>query len=140
MKILLATEDPNLRLSLELVLSEEPAVTVAGTASESEGLLALIKSTRPAIVLLDWNLPGRPPADILAQSCCRPESAYFIVLGSSAEDKLMALSAGADAFVVKGDPPDQLLTAFRTVRKEIHSTSSAKSDSSDADLRLTAES
>ena len=140
MKILLATEDPNLRLSLELVLSEEPAVTVAGTASESEGLLALIKSTQPAIVLLDWNLPSRPPADVLAETCCRPESPYLIVLGSSAEDKQTALSAGADAFVVKGDPPDQLLATFRTVRKEIHSTSSARSDSSDADLRLRADS
>ena len=137
MKILLATEDTNLRLSLELVLSEEPAVTVAGAASESEGLLALIKSTRPAIVLLDWNLPGRPPADVLAESCCRPESAYFIVLGSSAEDKQTALSAGADAFVVKGDPPDRLLSAFRTVRKDIYSTSSARSDSANADQQLT---
>jgi DNA-binding NarL/FixJ family response regulator len=127
MKILLATEHPDLRLSLELVLSEEPAVTIAGTASESEGLLALINSTRPAIVLLDWSLPGRPPADVLAVSCCRPESAYFIVLGSSAEDKQLAVSAGADAFVVKGDPPDQLLSAFRTVRQDIHSTSLPRS-------------
>ena len=52
MKILLAVADTNLRLSLELVLSEEPSVTVAGTASEAHGLSALIKSTQPAIVLL----------------------------------------------------------------------------------------
>ena len=124
MKILLATEDPDLRLSLELMLSEEPAVIIAGATSESEGLLALIKSTQPAIVLLDWRLPGRPPADVLAESCCRPESPYFIILGASAQEKKPAMSAGADAFVVKGAPPDQLLTTFRSVRKDFQATAS----------------
>ena len=136
MKILLATKDPDLRLSLELVLSEEPAVTVVGTASETAGLSALIRSTQPAIVLLDWNLPGQPPADVLAKSCCRPEAAYFIVLGDTAEDKKPALTAGADAFVIKGDPPVQLLTAFRAVRRDIVTTS----DYNDEDHQLTADS
>ena len=52
--------------------------------------------------------------------------------------KQAALTAGADAFVVKGDPPDQLLTTFRAVRKDIQSTLSALPDSNDTDHGLTA--
>jgi DNA-binding NarL/FixJ family response regulator len=123
MKILLATEDPNLRLSLELILSEEPSVTVSGAASEAEGLAALIRFTHPAIVLLDWNLPGRPAADIIAEVRQTYPETNFIVLGLSPAGKQQALSAGAAAFVVKGDPPDQLLRSFRTLRKQSQSTS-----------------
>jgi DNA-binding NarL/FixJ family response regulator len=121
MKILLATEDPDLRLSLELVLSEEPAVTVVGTASESEGLLALIVSTQPSIVLLDWNLPGQPTAVVMARASAICQKARFIVFGSSPAAKQQALAAGAHAFVIKGGPPDQLLTTFRTVRRDLQS-------------------
>ena len=119
MKILLAVEDTNLRLSLELILSEEPSVTIAGTASEADGLSALIKSSHPAIVLLDWNLPGRPLSAVIAETNRRANATKFIALGPSPADKEQALSAGADAFVVKGDPPEQLLAAFRALRKQI---------------------
>ncbi len=122
MKILLAVADTNLRLSLELILSEEPSVIVAGTASEAQGLSALIKSTQPALVLLDWNLPGRPLSTIIAETNRRANATKFIALGSSPAGKEQALAAGADAFVVKGDPPEQLLAAFRAIRKQIQAT------------------
>ena len=121
MKILLAVIDTNLRLSLELMLSEEPSVTIAGTASEADGLSALIKSTRPAIVILDWNLPGRSLSSVIADTNRLVSIVKFIALGSSPAGKEQALAAGANAFVVKGDPPEQLLTAFRTLRKQTQS-------------------
>ena len=127
MKILLATEDPDLRLSMELVLSAEPAVTVVGSASESEGLLALIKSTQPAIVLLDWGLPSRPLAGIITEAYHQNNTARFIVLGPSPAERKPALSAGASAYVVKGEPPEQLLAAFRATRKQTMITPAKRS-------------
>lgn len=121
MKMILATKDPSLRISLELALSEEPSVNLAGTASEGHGLSALIKSSKPDLVIVDWDLPGRSPAKIMAQSHRLFKDVRFIVMGTSPQDKDQALAAGADAYVVKGDPPDQLIEAFRASRKQIQS-------------------
>ena len=115
MDIVLASKEYDLRLALEMLFREEPGAVVVGTASESEGLLALIRSTHPDLVLLDCNLPGSPAAEILAEikSVTRPPK--IIILGKDADDKEVALAAGADVFLVKGDPPGQLLAATRQV-------------------------
>lgn len=126
MKILLATKDATLRISLELSLSEEPSVIVAGMASEGDGLSALIKSSQPDLVIVDWDLPGRAPAKIIAKAGRGSKRVRFMVLGSSPADHDEVLAAGADAFVVKGDPPDQLLATFRAIRKDIQATNSSQ--------------
>ena len=58
MRLLLAAAQPNLRLSLELFLSEQPGVEIVGSASESAGLVALIHTTDPDMILTDWDLPA----------------------------------------------------------------------------------
>ena len=119
MHVLLATKYADLRLSIELLLSEEPGVIIVGTASEAEGLLGLIGSAHPDIVILDWDLPGRSAPDLLAQASDLWGRARFIILGARPEIREQARQAGAAAFVVKGDPPEQLLLAFRRTRKEL---------------------
>jgi DNA-binding NarL/FixJ family response regulator len=116
-KVLIAAGDSNLRLALELLVDGEPAATVVGSAAEGDGLLALIQTARPRIVIAEWELPGRPVADILrhfAQSTQRPK---FIILGGIQEMEAEAIAAGADAFVDRTDPPESLLAAFRKLRK-----------------------
>jgi DNA-binding NarL/FixJ family response regulator len=116
MFVLPATEHPDLRLSIELLLSEEPGVTIVGAASETEGLLALIRSSNPDIVILDWDLPGRPVARLLAEARASDSQVRFIVLCPQPEVQEQARQAGADAYVVKGSPPEQLLAVFRKTR------------------------
>ena len=116
MRVLLATKFADLRLSIEVLLSEEPGVTIVGAASEAEGLLGLIGSAHPDIVVMDWGLPGLPAADILARASAIWERAKFIILGGRPEIREQAHRAGAAAFVVKGGPPEQLQAAFRRTR------------------------
>lgn len=116
MHVLLATEQPDLRLALEMLLGEEPGVVVVGGVSEAEGLLALVRITLPDLVLLDWDLPGRPLPGVLAESFALSRPPRFIVLGRDLRARQVAIDAGADAFVIKGDSPNQLLAAFREVR------------------------
>jgi MFS family permease len=64
----------DLRLSLELLLSEQPGVEIVGVASESSGLLALIETSKPDMIVSDWELLVRPLVTIPPerdQSCPR---------------------------------------------------------------------
>ena len=116
LKIVLATADTNLQLSLGLSLSEEPSVSIVGTASEAESLLALIKFTRPDIVVADWDLPGRPISELLAEAQRDAYRRKLTIVCMSTRVREEALQAGATAFVVRGDPPEALLNVFRNTR------------------------
>jgi DNA-binding NarL/FixJ family response regulator len=116
MRVLVAAKESDLRLAIELYLDEEPGVTIVGTASEAPSLRALVRTTRPDLVLLDWELPGHAPTSLLAEirkNECPPQ---IIVLGKEVELKPTILAADADAFVLKGDPPRQLSDAIRQAR------------------------
>lgn len=118
MDIVLGTSKTDLRLSLDLLLSEEPGVNIVGTASETAGLKALIETTQPQIVLADWNLPNGTIADLVAEICARDKHPAFIVMSASRAALVAALAAGADACVLKGDSPKHLTAVFRQIRKE----------------------
>ena len=118
MRIVLATRDTDLRLSLELLLSEEPGVKILGGASDSEGFFALVESTCPDLVLLDWNLPGRPVKEVLDQTKLLKVQPKIIVLGKNPDLKNEALQAGAGAYVDKGEPPERLLAAFKLLNSK----------------------
>ena len=113
MRILLATCETDLRLSMELLLSEQPGIKILGSASDTEGFIALVKSTCPDLALLDWDLPGRPVEEVLNLIKLFEVPPKLIVLGKHPDSKKTALQAGADAYVDKGDPPENLLAVFK---------------------------
>ena len=115
MRIVLATGDTDLRLAIQLMLSEEPGIKIIGSASDIEGLKALIKSTHPDLALLDWELPGRDMKTALSEikSLKSEPKILLIVLGRQRRIQKTALQSGADEFVVIGDPPEILLEVFR---------------------------
>lgn len=117
MHVLLATAHPDLRLSLQILLSEEPAVNIVGSVSEGDGLMALLESTSPEIVITEWQLPGRSIAAIIAHSSKLSPTPKFIVLAKRLDEELVALASGAAAVTRQGELPSQLLEVFRHVRQ-----------------------
>lgn len=113
-EVLLAAGQPDLRLSIELLLTIEPGVVIVGEASEADGLRALIRSTSPDVVILDWELPGHDVETIIADTQNERRQPHFVVLSNRFRAKQHVLAAGAEAFVVKGDPPDQLMSIIRS--------------------------
>lgn len=115
MNILLAIYWRDLRLAIDLLLREEPGINVVGVAGETESLLALLETTHPQVVLLDWDLPGRAIPEVLRTIHTAAVPPNIIVLGDRENEKDIVLEAGADAFVVKGEPPQQLVTAIHEI-------------------------
>jgi DNA-binding NarL/FixJ family response regulator len=114
MRILLADDQPKVRLGLRLLLEQEEWASVVGEAAEAESLLALVEAAQPDLVLLDWSLHRSERLDLLpALRCCCPGLAV-VVLSGQPEAEQEALDAGADAFISKADPPERLLAAIRS--------------------------
>ena len=111
--ILIADDQSRVRLALRLLLEQELGANVVGEAAEAGDLLARVSTDCPDLVLLDWGLPGMAAEELLAALRGICTELAVIVLSGQPEAEEKALAAGADTFVSKADPPDQLLAAIR---------------------------
>jgi len=118
MRVLVADNDARVRSALQTVLKEEPGLTLIGESADLESLATQIRVLKPDLVLLDWDLRGRPAAALLLALTTLKTQTKVIVLSGRPESEEAALAAGAEAFVSKGDPPEVLLTVFRGVIRE----------------------
>ena len=110
-RVLLADDNQDLRSALALLLETRLGATIIGEACTMESLLSQAAITQPDIVLLDWELPGKPEADrIVVIRSVAPTSRVIVV---SARPESATLAVGADAFVNKTDPPERILNIFR---------------------------
>jgi len=112
MHILIADDQPKVRFALRVLLSRQPGCEVVGEAVNAEDLLAQSEAACPDLVLLGWELPGLAaidPLTALRQVC---PDLVVIALSGWPEARRAALTAGADAFVSKSNPPEQLLAAI----------------------------
>ncbi len=120
MEILLADNQPKVRLGLRVLLERQPGLKVIGEVTNAEDLLAQVEAKCPDLVLLGWELSagagsnpsassGQRLLSALRRAC--PHSAV-IALSGRPELRRAALNAGADAFVCKCDPPERLLAAI----------------------------
>ncbi|MEJ2734050.1 MAG: response regulator transcription factor [Anaerolineae bacterium] len=112
MRILIADAQPKVRFALRVLLERQPDLEVVGEAVDAESLLSLLETVCPDIVLLGWELPG------MDMECLMPSlregcpKATVIALSGRLEASRAASAIGADAFVSKSSPPDQLLDAI----------------------------
>ena len=113
MRVLIADDQPSVRSALKLVL-EQQGIDVAGDVSDSRELLAWFKTNQADLLLLDWELPEQPVKKIIPILRARYSRLAVIVLNSRQQTRTEALSAGADGFVSKCDPPEYLLSLLAT--------------------------
>ena len=111
MNIVLADDEPTVRSAIRLLLEQESSLYVCGEADELTNLLELVKLGCPNILLLDWELPGLSPKGTIASLRALCPSLRIIAMSGLPEASPIAMAAGCDAFVSKGDPPESLLSA-----------------------------
>jgi DNA-binding NarL/FixJ family response regulator len=114
-RVLIADDRSEVRSALRLLLEQEACAQVVGEIAAAHDLGERLCALRPDVVLLDWELPGlSDPAALRSLHLAQPQ-ARIIVLSSLPEVSDAALAAGADAFVSKVEPPEQLLAALRAL-------------------------
>lgn len=124
MRILLADKDRRVCLALNLLLKSGRDLDVVGESASVASLVAQIQTLKPDLVLLDWELPGRPDAALIERLRRFEPTPKIIVLSSRPEAEEEAMLARVDFFVSKVDPPESLLAALDgiTLRHQVVAT------------------
>ena len=111
LRILLADDDRDSRSALALLLETRLGATIVGEALTMESLLEQAASSHPDVVLLDWELPGKPEAGrIVVVRSVAPEAQIIVV---SARPESASPAVDADAFVNKIEPPEHILSVLQ---------------------------
>lgn len=111
LRILLADDNRDSRSALGLLLETRLNATIVGEAPTMEILLEKAASTHPDVVLLDWELPGKPETGRIV--IIRSVASGVRVIVISARPESARLAVEADAFVNKTDPPEHILAVFK---------------------------
>ena len=113
MLILIADDQPKVRLGLRVLLERQAGFVIVGEVEDTENLLAQTQSLFPDLVLLSWELPGLCPDDTLSRLHKIYPDLAVIALSGRPEARQAALRVGVDAFVSKAEPPERLLTTIQ---------------------------
>ena len=116
-RVLLADDEPGLRVALTELLSHEERVELVGTAADAEEAMRIAESNLPDVALVDVRMPegGGPHA---ARGITRVSPGTRVIALSAYEDRtnvLEMLRAGAVGYLVKGTAADELVQGIEKV-------------------------
>lgn len=115
--VVMADDQPLVRLPLASWLRQTGDIKVVGEAGNADDAVTAALRERPDIVLMDIDMPGLLAFDAVRTIKSRCPRTRVIVLSGFFHDKYIeaALAAEASGYVTKGEPPDVVVSAIRTV-------------------------
>lgn len=118
-RVYVADAKPEERTALRLVLLDLK-MDVVGEAADWATTLAQAPVSRIDLLLIDWELlPNSPTAalDELRRAC--PAALVIVLISHLDARQQAALSAGADAFISKGETPERVAERIRAVAASV---------------------
>src|SRR4051812_33653738 len=116
-RVLVADDQSMVRAGVRMLLSGEADIDVVGEASN--GLEAVDQAARcnPTVVLMDIRMPELDGLEATRRILTADAAARILILTTFDLDEYVyeALRVGASGFVLKDDPPEQLVAPPRTV-------------------------
>jgi len=116
-RVLVVDDQSMVRVGLRMLLGGERDIDVVAEAGNGWEAVTQAARFHPDIVLMDIRMPELDGLEATRRILAADESARVVVLTTFDLDEYVyeALSAGASGFVLKDDPPEQLIAAVRTV-------------------------
>ena len=116
-RVMVVDDQSMVRAGFRLLLADEPDIEVVADASN--GLEAIAQAARfhPNVILMDIRMPELDGLEATRRILAADPAARVLILTTFDLDDYVyeALRAGASGFVLKDDPPEQLITAIQTV-------------------------
>jgi DNA-binding NarL/FixJ family response regulator len=115
--ILLADDQPMLRMGFRLVLDAQSDMRVVGEAGDGVAAVRLAAAEQPDVVLMDVRMPGIDGIEATRRIAATGSATRVLILTTFDLDEYAyaGLLAGASGFLLKDVPPPDLLSAIRAV-------------------------
>ena len=115
--VLLADDQPLLRMGFRLILEGEEDLRIVGEASDGADAVRQAGELRPDVVLMDVRMPVLDVIEATRAITASGSCARIIILTTFDVDEyaFAGLQAGASAFLLKDVAPSELVSAVRVV-------------------------
>jgi DNA-binding NarL/FixJ family response regulator len=117
-RILVADDHPIVRDGLVAILSTQPDFEIVGEAADGAEAVRQALTLTPDVMLLDLAMPELDGVEVLKRLRAEGASTRVIVFTAFDTDEriLDAVQAGAQGYLLKGAPRDELFNAVRVVQ------------------------
>lgn len=117
LRLILADDHTLVREGLSLILDTVPDMTIVAHASTGEEAIDLFLKHEPDLLLLDIHMPGEGGLSAVKRILKNRPHARILILTAydTEEDIYRSMLAGAGGYILKDTPPDELISAIRTV-------------------------
>jgi DNA-binding NarL/FixJ family response regulator len=116
-RILVADDHPVVREGLVAMLGTQPDLEVIDEAGTGPEAVRATLERRPDVVLLDLELPGFDGVEVIRQLRAEAPGVRVVVLTAFDRDEqiVSAIRFGAEGYLLKGAPRDEVFRAIRVV-------------------------
>jgi DNA-binding NarL/FixJ family response regulator len=114
-RVVVVDDHAVVRAGLEQVVGLADDVELVGSAADGSEAEAVVRATKPDVVLMDLSMPKLEGVEATRQVlAARPETKVLVLTSFSDRDRIVAaLDAGACGYMLKDSEPDELLRAIR---------------------------
>jgi DNA-binding NarL/FixJ family response regulator len=131
-RVVLVDDQALFRAGIRMLIDSQPDLEIVGEAPDGREALAVVRATRPDVVLMDIRMPVMDglaaTAELLGDA--DPPRVVMLTTFDLDEAAARAIRRGASGFLLKDADPEFLLAAIRTV----HSGSAVIAASATRDL------
>lgn len=119
-KVLLVEDDNLLRMGLKSLISLQGDYVVGSDVATGKEAILSFSQNPSDIVLLDLRLPDMPGTEVLRKIREIDKKAKIVILTSCNNNDMLyeSLEHGTNAYVLKGENPEELLLAIKYALKD----------------------
>lgn len=116
-RVLLVDDHALMRQGLQMLIDGQPDMTVVGMAKDGADGLTSAVALAPDVVVMDIEMPGENGIQVSRRMLDACPSTKVVILSAFADAQYIteAVQAGVSGYLLKGNPPDEVLSAIRAV-------------------------
>jgi DNA-binding NarL/FixJ family response regulator len=118
-RVVVADDNTLFREGIAEICEIETDLHVVGQAENGNDAVTLVRRENPDVVLLDVEMPGPDPGEVLGKVLSSPSAPRVAVLSMHDDARMVSrlMSTGAQAYISKSSTREELLAAIRAVSK-----------------------